>query len=267
MRRLKIGRTATNCPQPASSPCVQHRSILYTIVVSESAHPWPRRLADRLDRALDYWLGYDAPPADRAVERSAFVPDARDQYCQRCGDTVGPGEYTDKGCASCRDQPALADAVVRLGPYVDVLREWVLALKYERWSPIGHELGRLLAQSIMTAGVIDRDHAVIVPMAMPWQRRMYRGIDHAQVIASAVAQHLDAPVARVLSKKHGPPQVALSASQRQRHGGRNLRLRKRPGAGELDGPPIALVGDLRTPRAKDGRAACRGREEISGVGA
>lgn len=205
-----------------------------------------RRAFEHVDRALDHWLGYAAPPADRAVQSSSFTINAPGDYCTRCGDSIGRGEQTDKGCASCRNHRALADAVVRLGPYVDDLRDWILRLKYERWSPIGRELGRMLADAITTANVVDPEYTIVVPMPMPWQRRMYRGIDHAQVIAASAAHHLDAPLIRALSKKHGPPQVALSPTERQRHGGRNLRIRKRLGGWKLEGAHLILIDDVRT---------------------
>lgn len=207
----------------------------------------PRRnFVDRFDNALDYWLGYAAPPADHAVQCSTFLPDAPDAYCRNCGDSVGFGEYTSTGCASCRSKPALADTVVRLSPYVGDLREWILRLKYAGWSPIGVELGRMLARSIQESGAVDLDNTIIVPMPMPWQRRLYRGIDHTQVIAVAIARELDIPLVRILSKKHGPPQVALSATDRQRHGGRNLRVRRRLGGWNLKDIQLVLVDDVRT---------------------
>ena len=45
---------------------------------------------------------------------------------------------------------------------------------------MGEALGRLLGTAVAERDVVDMDRIVIVPMPMPWQRRFYRGIDHAR---------------------------------------------------------------------------------------
>lgn len=204
------------------------------------------RVPSAVDRALEYWFGYARPPVQRAVIDAGWTPDAPERYCQRCGDGVGPGESTIDGCAACRDRSPIADAFVRLGPYLDELRDWVLAIKYERWITMGLRLGEQLGAAVRKANVIDAPRAVVVPMPMPWQRRLYRGVDHAQLIAAGVAQQLQSPLCRVLAKKHGPPQVTLTPTDRQRLGGRNLRVRRRLGGWPLDGLQVVLVDDVRT---------------------
>jgi len=199
-----------------------------------------------MDRACAYWLGYARPPVLRAMRDAGWQPDAPKQYCQRCGDSVGPGEWTPGGCARCRNASAPADAFVRLGPYVDELRDWILAIKYERWTSMAAALGKRLGEAVEQSRIIDPQRAVIVPMPMPWQRRLYRGIDHAHVIASGVSAQLGVPIARVLSKTHGPPQVTLTSTDRQRLGGKNLRIRRRLGGWPLDGLHVLVVDDIRT---------------------
>ena len=98
--------------------------------------------------------------------------------------------------------------------------------------------------------------AAIVPMPMPWQRRLYRGIDHAQVIAAGVAAPLRCPVIRPLARANGPPQVSKPPFDRKRTGGRGLRLRRRIGGWDLAGLEILLVDDVRTTGASI-RAAVR----------
>jgi predicted amidophosphoribosyltransferase len=200
-----------------------------------------------LDAVAEQWLGHALPPAERAIERSDWAPDARDAYCPRCGDSVGPGEGSDSGCGTCRDRPAIADGVVRLGPHSGDLREWILALKFERrWIEMGHHLGARLGEAVLDSRRIDPQRAVVVPMPMPWQRRMYRGIDHARVIAWAVGRRLRAPMIDVLAKSNGPPQIELAPSVRARSGSRGLRIRRRLGGWHLDGLHIVLVDDVRT---------------------
>ncbi len=181
------------------------------------------------DNIFEHWLGYNVPPAERAVSDAEFAADDPTKYCSRCGDSVGEGEATATGCASCRHKLALADGIVRLSTYAGDLREWVVTIKYERWSAMAEHLGRMLGTSIALSSLFDPANAYVVPMPMPWQRRLYRGIDHTAVIASAAAREIDAPVVRVLTRTHGPPQVTLSPTDRFRLGGRTLRVCKRFG--------------------------------------
>jgi predicted amidophosphoribosyltransferase len=207
-----------------------------------------RRLAAYLDTLAERWIGYSLPPAGRVIEASDWAPDERDTYCPRCGDSVGPGEATDSGCGSCRDRPALTpDGVVRLGPYSGELRDWIIGIKYgRRWAEMAELLGRALGRAVRQADLIDIERAIVVPAPMPWQRRMYRGIDHARTIASGVARQLHAPSLNVLARANGPPQVSLSAGERARAGSRGLRRRRRIGGWPLNGLHLVLVDDVRT---------------------
>jgi predicted amidophosphoribosyltransferase len=200
-----------------------------------------------LDAAAEDWLGLALPPAAEVLERSGFQRDAPEAYCHRCGDSVGPGEAGDDGCASCRGAARLADGVVRLGPYADPLRQWLLAIKYDqRWSEMAHQLGRLLGRAVLDRAVIDPARVVVVPMPMPWVRRLHRGIDHARAIARGTADELHAPLLTVLAKANGPPQVALTLTERRRRGGHGMKLRRRLGGWSLDGCDVLMVDDVRT---------------------
>jgi predicted amidophosphoribosyltransferase len=207
-------------------------------------------LRNYLDEVTEQWIGWTFPPVERAIEGASWSPDARAAYCARCGDSVGPGEATPDGCATCRKgsyiSGGIGDGVVRLGPYVDAMRDWVLKIKYERWAEMGECLGHQLGRQVRAAGAIHLNSLVIVPMPMPWQRRIYRGIDHAAVIASSVASELHAPIVSVFAKANLPPQVSLPASARKRSGSHGLRIRWRLGGWPLDGWNVLLVDDVRT---------------------
>jgi predicted amidophosphoribosyltransferase len=207
-----------------------------------------RGLTAYLDAVAERWIGCSAPPAGRVLDESDFVPDERGEYCHRCGDSVGPGEATETGCGSCRDRPAVTpDGVVRLGPYSGELRDWIIEIKYiRRWAEMAELLGRSLGRAVRRAGVVEIERVLVVPMPMPWQRRMYRGIDHAGAIAAGVARELRSPRCGLLVRANGPPQVSLSRSERARAGSRGLRLRRRLGGWPLDGLHVLLVDDVRT---------------------
>jgi len=98
--------------------------------------------------------------------------------------------------------------------------------------------------------VTELSNVIVVPMPMPWQRRIYRGIDHARLIAEGAAKEFNAPVLSMLSKRNGPPQVTLPRSQRKRSGSQGLKLRSYgkyiPGGRWIRGSVILLVDDVCT---------------------
>jgi ComF family protein len=145
--------------------------------------------------------------------------------------------------------------VIRLGTYDGAMREMILAIKFQRWWEMGRTLGRMLGDRVAADVELERRNTVVVPVPMPWQRRLFRGIDHARVIASGVAEAIDVPMWTVLSKVNGAPQLALGTSERTREGGRGLRIRSRLGGWELEGRDVVLVDDVRTTGATLRRAA------------
>ena len=90
----------------------------------------------------------------------------------------------------------------------------------------------------------DARRTIVVPMPMPWQRRLYRRIDHAGLIAEAVARVLRVRVYPLLTVSNGPPQVSLSASRRRSR--RAVRMRLRARLPRLDGVVVVLIDDVRT---------------------
>lgn len=211
------------------------------------------RVVASIDDVSEQWIGWTFPPVERAFDDARFVPDAAEDYCQRCGDSVGTGEATEDGCGTCRKGAELgggiADGVVRVGAYIEPLRGWLQAIKYRSWIEMGEALGAILGEHVRASGLIDLERAIVVPMPMPWQRRVYRGIDHAALIAKAVARAIDAPTERMLTRQMHPPQVSLTPSERKRVGSRGMHIRRRIGWGGLksfQGAHIVLVDDVRT---------------------
>jgi len=203
---------------------------------------WRRRIED----VLHAWIGWSFPPVERAFESTDWAPDAPDAYCARCGGSVGPAEASASGCAGCRSQPAIADRVVRLGAHAGVLRRWILAAKYERWREMGAALGRRLGETVLEAKAVEVDRAIVVPVPMPWQRRLYRGIDHARVLADGVGRTLGDDVHPILAKVNGPPQVSRVASERRRGRRDWMYVRRRIGGWPLNDLHVVLVDDVKT---------------------
>lgn len=213
-----------------------------------------RALAAEVDQLVRDTVGLAFPPVDEALAQAGRESMERLAYCPKCGDSIGEGEHAESGCATCRAEPALADRVVRLGTYDGPLRELILAVKFKRWWEMGHTLGRLLGDCVASELGGETSNVIVVPVPMPWQRRMFRGIDHARVIASGVAESLRAETWHVLRKLNGDPQLAMTSTDRKRAGGRGLRIRPRLGGWPLQGRRVVLVDDVRTTGATIRRA-------------
>jgi len=221
---------------------------------------WGTALTVGLDELAECWLGHALPPVWREITETGWAPDLPARYCGRCGSSVGPGEVDAGGCAACRGRAGATpgtDAIVRLGPYAEPLRGWILKIKYgPRWEEMAEHLGRCLGRAALASGHVERSRAVVVPVPMPWRRRLCRGIDHAGVLARAVSESVSAPVATVLARAEGPTQASLPASDRRRTGGRGLRYRARLGTWCLADLDVLLVDDVATTGASL-RAAAR----------
>jgi predicted amidophosphoribosyltransferase len=203
--------------------------ICYVAVMDAAATR--RRVVDYFDGVAESWIGYAFPPAWRAIEHSKWKPDESAAYCLRCGDSVGAGEATESGCGTCREgaelEGGIANGVIRLGIFTDDLRDWVHAIKFGRWVEMGEELGRRLGEAVAVANVVDARRAIVVPMPMPWQRRLFRGVDHSCVVARAAARQLHSPLVKALARDNYMPQVSLPPSIRKRSGSHGLRVRNR----------------------------------------
>ena len=212
--------------------------------------------AGRFDRVREWlvsveraWVGWSLAPPERVLAEAAWRPDTHDTYCRRCGGSVGVGEQTSDGCGSCRDQMVNTDRVVRLDAYRDPMRAWVRAIKYRAWAEMAECLGRRLGDGLYRAvrdgGAPDMNRIVVTPIPMPWQRRLYRGIDHARLIAESAAAAMGVPVVQLLAAENGPPQVSLTSARRSRRG---VRMTVRSGivSGSLRDTVVVLIDDVRT---------------------
>jgi predicted amidophosphoribosyltransferase len=198
------------------------------------------------------FIGLSFPQPPKAIAQSPWKADDPNAavYCRRCGDSVGAGEATSNGCSTCKPGAELAggigDGLIRLGSYTDDLRRWILAAKFDRWEEMAFELGLQLGEQIRRAQVVDPNRAAIVPMPMPWLRKVFRGTDHALVIAAGVGKAMQVPVLAMLARRNGQPQVNLSPSDRKRTSWRDLRIRRRIGGWGVAGAELILVDDVRT---------------------
>ena len=198
------------------------------------------------DRLLHAWVGLRFPLTQHVFDNAEWSRDLSVDYCQSCGESVGKGEQDESGCARCRRKLLLTNRVVRLGSYDGELRDWIIAGKFNRWTSmldsLGHELGKAVGEQCKVNG----ENTIVVPVPMPWQRRLYRGIDHAQILADALADELRLKAFRVLRKRNGQPQIERSKTDRERRERNWIRPTRRIGGWPLDDIQVILVDDVRT---------------------
>lgn len=151
------------------------------------------------------------------------TPDATSAWCHRCGasqNRISNSQDYDEhlSCRKCVGVLLARDRTIRLGTYDGQWRDAILAVKHGGDRALARKLGKLLAQqwqhTITTESFIC-ENAIVIPVPMPFARRVERGIDHASEIASGVSKTLGYPLLRCLEHDAGPVQALLTRADRQ----------------------------------------------------
>jgi predicted amidophosphoribosyltransferase len=194
-----------------------------------------------VERGLAQWLGWRAAPAYR-IARSWPSP-WRDTWCRRCG-AGGMHGASLVGCVQCAHRTLPWVGVARRGDWADFV-DAIADLKYRRRWDIGQHLGRQLGEVIRVEhGALLGDAVAVIPVPMARVRRMQRGIDHAAVLAKAVASTLGLPMVQALRRSPGPVQAGQSRAKRLREQMPGLQCTKAGRA--LPKGTVVLIDDVRT---------------------
>ena len=152
-------------------------------------------------------------------------------WCLRCGYSVRVNLPGRRCCGRCAGHAMSRQGTVRLSTYGDE-RAWgavVREVKFGKDRRGGRVLGQALGNQWMRLAALDEaPHptriACIVPVPMPWQRRIDRGIDHTWCIGQAFAGWVGVPLLPLLSQRVGPPQRAQGRVARLQRGGVAARM-------------------------------------------
>lgn len=216
-------------------------------------------LLDVLQAACDAWLGFGLPAPAAAVRAAAWAPDAPGTWCTACGSARCGGALGGACVERAGGAPAGSgvDAVIRVGAHAEALREWVLAIKHQRWDAMAEHLGTALGRQLAAcAPVASVEEAVVVPVPMPPLRRWARGIDHAALLAREVARVNGLRVVQPLRQRHGGSQVAAGGrAARLAHVERFIWRAGSRASRSVQGRTVVLVDDVRTTGATLAAAA------------
>lgn len=164
-------------------------------------------------------------------------------------------------CGACRERPPAFDRLLALWTYRPPLDAVIQGLKFRRLDYLGRHLALALADGFGEA--LDGFDA-IVPVPLHWRRRLARGYNQAERIASPLAARLGLPLVPALRRaRRTPPQTSLGKAERLA----NLRQAFRvPRPGRVRGLRLLLVDDVATTGATlDMAAAALKRAGAGGV--
>lgn len=169
----------------------------------------------------------------------------RAPLCERCGQQLTPTSDATL-CSACLAEPEpVAIEMSRAVAYHEgVIREAVLALKYQRRRRVAEPLGDLLAAWLLDAGwQVD----TIVPVPLHVNRRQGRGFNQAELIARRCARRLGVPcTSDLLRARETPPQVGLTAMERRENVAGAFSLSRQEPSTSLMGKRVLLVDDVTT---------------------
>jgi ComF family protein len=143
--------------------------------------------------------------------------------------------------------------MVALGVYEGTLRDLCLQLKRERNAWLAPWLSGLLVEARSEALARVPADSWVIPVPLHWRRRLERGYNQADELASGLARRLKLPIRRLLRRRVATPKLAKlgqTARSDLMHG--VFRARAHPG---LAGRTVVLVDDVLTTGATCGEAA------------
>ena len=169
-------------------------------------------------------------------------------------------------CGRCRADPPEFDRLTALWRYAPPLKEVVQAFKFGRLDFLGNHLARELARAFAERQRVEtgwQPPDLVVPVPLPWPRRLARGFNQTELLAWPLAREWDRPCPRALTRRFFTPRQTgqrRSGRARAAHrgaGGQNV-------VDEQDRPPGdgAGVGHVKVRGASAAlrRAGARGIE-------
>lgn len=223
--------------------------------------PWQGGLLALVDRLLPRpCLGCaelaDAPLAlglcPRCRSRLERVDPRR--ACRGCLRPLAAGRDPRPLCGSCRAHPPPWVRVHALWRYRPPLDAVVRAFKFRGFDFLGPELARAACAALDGPGAPDLGAPeLVVPVPLPWTRRLVRGFNQAERFGRPLARGLGIPCREALARPaFAAPQSRLARAARVRRRAGDFRLRR---PAQVAGRRVLLVDDVFTTGATARAAA------------
>lgn len=193
--------------------------------------------------------GEDGPVCPSCREE---IVEAGGPQCPGCALSVGPWADLRGGCSWCRSRRLGFDAAVALGPYQGPIRALCLGMKSSSGSILARWSIDMLLEARGDALLAERAD-VVVAVPLHWRRRLLRGYNQADALASLLARRLGIRSSSSLLRAKNTPKLAdLSRVERAAMMKRAFRVPMRT---RLEGKTVLLVDDILTTGATCGASA------------
>lgn len=147
------------------------------------------------------------------AECAADLPVIKPPFCPGCG---GENDGIFDICSKClKEEKRPWKKAVAAMNYKDSIRQAVKDFKYNRRTHFARLLGELAAKAWKEQG--GRADCV-VPVPMHWTRRIFRGYNQTELLASVFSRASGVPMAKLLRRvRRTPKQANLSREERKKN--------------------------------------------------
>jgi ComF family protein len=120
------------------------------------------------------------------------------------------------------------------------LRQLIHEFKYSGVSPLAGKLGPLLSRALPR----ERKFDVIVPLPLHWSKRLERGFNQSELLATVLSRRTGIPVVQGLRRRRKTaPQAGLTRAQRRSNVAGAFEARDRE---RINGRHVLLIDDVLT---------------------
>lgn len=162
-------------------------------------------------------------------------------YCTHCGRDTSAAGIIQGFCPDCQGKEIHFDRIARAGIYDKTLRQMILAFKNGK-TELDTTLV-FLADSALQGSSFSKEIDFFVPVPLHWSRRLARGYNQSQIIASGLRHYaaVRSDLARIRKTKMQPSMASFAARARNVSGAFAVRY-----GHPYKGKNICLVDDIKT---------------------
>lgn len=167
--------------------------------------------------------------------------------CPGCGESLAGPQEQPRVCGRCREKPRPWGCLLACGPYDGVLRELILAYKFEARL----DLGRRLQECALAAFERGLERfpelaacQALVPVPLHPRRLLMRGFNQSRELARLLSARRGLPILQeaLVRVRRTVPQMELKREERAE----NIRGAFAARAGHVAGRSLLLVDDIMT---------------------